>query len=197
MLKRSGLSSQDLFLSRDDASVCAAASVQDFKRHQRCKDDTLYALFARFLHSRLVYVWESEVGDGSHLVIPGDHQDQLGWGCPNHRQRLVRHHSVVDGLLQKIHLNWQGLGLKSPEIMEFFKWFIWKLFRLAHLFLITLRTSIFSSREFTCSRRSWSSARLWVQFFLLFRVLSANTGTPVPSSLLVDLHLQLAGVSLS
>ncbi len=36
-----------------------------------------------------------------------------------------------------------GLGLKSPKIMKFLKWFVWKLFRPVHLFLITPCTWIF------------------------------------------------------
>ncbi len=60
MPKRSGLSSQDWFLYRNDATVHGAASVQDFKRRLRRKDSPLPAIFARYQPSGLVSVLESE-----------------------------------------------------------------------------------------------------------------------------------------
>jgi hypothetical protein len=75
--KRSVLSAHDWFLYRDDASVHAYASVWDFKRQQRCKDDPLTALCARDRPNRLV-VSEREIGTRGHLFIPEEHHDKLG-----------------------------------------------------------------------------------------------------------------------
>jgi hypothetical protein len=54
MPKRSRLTFQDWFLSKDDSQVHAAASVWDFKRRRRHKDDPLTALFIRNHPSGLV-----------------------------------------------------------------------------------------------------------------------------------------------
>jgi hypothetical protein len=122
MPKRSGLLSQGWFLKRDDSRVYAADSVQDFKRRQRFKDDPLTALFARNCPSGLGLESERDVGAGGHVVVPGEHQDKLGWGSWNCRQKWVHdHYSEVDGLLRKVHLNQQGLGLKKFWYIGVFK----------------------------------------------------------------------------
>jgi hypothetical protein len=43
----------------------------------------------------------------------------------------------VDGLLRKVRLNRRWLGLKKFQNNGVLKWIVWKLFRPAHLFLIT------------------------------------------------------------
>ncbi len=134
--KRSGLSSQDWFLKRDDSKVHTAASVQDFNSWRRHKDCPLPALITWYCPSGLISALENEVKAGWHLVVPGELQGELGWGSPKRRPRK-----------KKVRLNRLGLGLKSPNIMEFLKWLVWKLFRPTHLFLITLRTI----QDSTCS----------------------------------------------
>ncbi len=56
-LKRSGLTSQNW----DHAAIHTAASVQDFQRLRRHKDDPLPALFARFFPRALFSLSQSEV----------------------------------------------------------------------------------------------------------------------------------------
>ncbi len=66
---------------------------------------------ARYCSSWLFSLSESEDVAGCHRVVPGEPQDVLWWGCPNHRQRWVRCcHLIVDGPTQKVVLNGQGLG---------------------------------------------------------------------------------------
>ncbi len=73
--------SQGWFLHKDNnVIVHTAASIHDFKWWQRCEDDPSPALFGRFHPSRLGSQSESEDAAGWPLLVPGEHQDELGWG---------------------------------------------------------------------------------------------------------------------
>jgi hypothetical protein len=68
----------------------------------------------------LISVSEIEVQAGWRLVVPGEHQDEPGWGCLNRCERRVcRCHSMVDRLQRKVRMNQQGLGLKKSRKMKF------------------------------------------------------------------------------
>jgi hypothetical protein len=47
----------------------------------------------------LVSESEREVGAGGHLLVPEEHQVELGWRWPKQRQNRVRRYSAIDGLL--------------------------------------------------------------------------------------------------
>ncbi len=72
------LLSQDCFCT--DTAVHTAASVQDFKWQRRHKDDRPPTPYASYCSSSLLSLSKSEDGAGWHLVVTGEHQDELGWG---------------------------------------------------------------------------------------------------------------------
>ncbi len=86
--KRVRILVSEWFLCWYDATVhIPAASVQDLKWQQRC--NLLPDLFTRYRPSGHFHLPKGKVRVGRHLVVPGQLQDELGQGHPNHLQGKV------------------------------------------------------------------------------------------------------------
>jgi hypothetical protein len=94
-------------------------------------------LFAKYSHGEHFSVSEGWSRSWQTSFCPRVASWWARGGPLNQHQKQACHlRLAVDGPLLTVHLNQPWLGLKSPEIAKFFKWFILKIFCPMHVILI-------------------------------------------------------------
>jgi hypothetical protein len=105
------LASQDWFLQWDNVTVHNTPIFQNFLREKDVRAITQPPYSANLI---LANVFLSEVDPGWTFLVPGQLQEELGWGGPHCQQRwLRRRRPAVGRAILKVYSHQRWIGLKK------------------------------------------------------------------------------------